>query len=408
VKVLIVTQYFWPEVFLINDLVRGLQERGHKVTVLTGKPNYPNGSFFPGYGFLKPVREKYGRAEVLRVPLVPRGSGSGAALAINYLSFALFASLFGPLLCRGNYDVVFVYEPSPVTVGLPALVMKKVKKAPLMFWVQDLWPESLSAAGAVRSKRILDGVERMVRFIYRRCDLVLVQSRGFIGRVKDKATSSEVVYFPNWAEAVYEPVVVEDNALERDEMPSGFKVVYAGNIGAAQGFETVLDAAQRLRDYPEINWVLLGDGRRKRWIEGRVRELRLEDRVRLPGRRPMESMPRYFSLADALLVSLLRGEIFSLTVPTKIQSYLASGRPLIASLDGEGARVVEEAGAGLTAPAEDSEALAQAVLRMYETYTEEREEMGRRGRAYSEEHFERERLLDRLEGCMHQLVGGKR
>jgi glycosyltransferase involved in cell wall biosynthesis len=216
-----------------------------------------------------------------------------------------------------------------------------------------------------------------------------------------------VVYFPNWAEALYEPVVVEDNTPERDELPSGFKVVYAGNIGAAQSFETVLAAAERLRDYPKINWVLLGDGRRRRLVEGRVRELGLEDRVHLLGRRPRESMPRYFSLADALLVSLLRGEIFSLTVPTKIQSYLASGRPVIASLDGEGARVVEEAGAGLTAPAEDLEALARAVLRMYETSAEEREEMGLRGKTYAEEHFEREGLLDRLEGLMHQLIGGK-
>jgi glycosyltransferase involved in cell wall biosynthesis len=277
-----------------------------------------------------------------------------------------------------------------------------------MLWVQDLWPETLSTTGVVRSKRILEGVEWLVRFIYRECDLVLVQSRAFVEPVKaQKVASEKVLYFPNWAEALYKPVRLEDNAPERSEVPSGFKVMYAGNIGVAQRFEAVLAAAERLRDYPEINWVLLGDGRRRRWVEDRVRELGLEDRVHLLGRRPLESMAHYFSLAEALLVSLRRGSIFSLTIPTKIQSYLASGRPVIASLDGEGARVIEEAGAGLTAPAEDPDALARAVLKMYEASAEEREEMGRRGRAYFEEHFERERLLDRLEVRMHQLVGGK-
>ena len=406
-NVLVVSQYFWPEAFRINDLVRGLKERGHRVTVLTGKPNYPLGFFFPGYGFLRPVREEYGGAEVLRVPLVSRGTGREGRLVINYLSFALFAGVLGPFVCRGRYDLIFVFEPSPITVGLPALVLKKVKKIPLMLWVQDLWPETLSTTGVVRSKRILEGVEWLVRFIYRGCDLVLVQSRAFVEPVKaQKVASEKVLYFPNWAEALYKPVRLEDNAPERSEVPSGFKVMYAGNIGAGQSFETVLAAAQRLRSYPAINWVLLGDGRRRKWVEGRVRRLGLENQVHLLGSRPLESMPRYSSLADALLVSLRRELIFSLTIPTKIQSYLASGRPVIASLDGEGARVIEEAGAGFTVPAENAEALAEAVLRLYEMSPEEREAMGRQGRTYFEEHFEREKLLDRLEGWMEDLVGG--
>ena len=352
-RILVVSQYFWPEAFRINDLVQGLLDRGHEVTVLTGKPNYPGGSLFAGYGFLRPVRERYaGGAEVVRVPLVPRGSGSGRRLALNYLSFVLFAGLLGPLLCRGRFDVIFVYEPSPITVGLPALVMKKAKKAPIMFWVQDLWPESLSAAGAVRSKRVLRGVERLVRFIYRGCDRILVTSRGFVPRVEAlSAREKKVHYWPQWAEALYEPVEVGDNAPERSEMPDGFRVVFAGNVGAAQSFETILAAAERLRDRHGIQWVIIGDGRRRKWVEDRVRELRLEDRVHLLGKRPMERMPRYFALADALLVTLKRDPIFSLTIPGKLQSYLACGRPVVAALDGEGARVIKESGTGLVAPA---------------------------------------------------------
>lgn len=407
-NVLVVSQYFWPEAFRINDLVRGLKERGHEVTILTGKPNYPDGSFFAGYSFSSPIREDYEGVKVLRVPLVPRGSGSGRMLALNYLSFVLFASLLGPLLCRGMFDVIFVYEPSPVTVGLPALVMKKVKKAPLMLWVQDLWPESLSAVGAVRSKRVLRWVTRMVRYIYRGCDRILVTSRGFVSRVEAVGASPEKVrYWPQWAEALYKPVEVEVGAPEREEMPGGFRVVFAGNVGAAQSFETILAAAEKLKGYPGIHWVVFGDGRRRRWVEDRVRELGLEGHVHLLGRRPPESMPRYFALADALLVTLKRGLIFSLTIPAKVQSYLACGRPVVAALDGEGARVIEESGAGLAAPAEDAGSLAEAVLRLYETSSEEREEMGRQGRAYSEEHFEREKLLDQLEGWAEELVEGR-
>lgn len=408
-NILVVSQYFWPENFRLNDLVLGLSERGHKVTVLTGKPNYPDGAFFEGYGFLRPVRERYGEeVEVLRVPLLPRGSGRGARLAINYLSFVVFASLLGPLLCRGRYDSVFVYEPSPITVGLPAILLKKIKNAPLLFWVQDLWPESLEATGAVRSKRVLRYVARLARFIYEGCDRILVTSRGFVPRVVGVgAPPDRVYYWPQYAEALYKPVELEEAASERRELPDGFRVVFAGNIGAAQNFETILEAAKKLRAYPEVRWVIIGDGRRRRWVEERVRGLGLEDRVHLIGKRPAESIPRYSALADALLVTLKREEIFSLTVPGKVQSYLACGRPVVAALDGEGARIVDEARCGETAPAEDPDALARAVLNLYEASPEERQAMGRRARAYFEEHFEREKLLDRLEGWIRELVGGK-
>ena len=405
-NVLVVTQYFWPESFRVNDLVLGLKERGHEVTVLTGKPNYPGGSFFDGYGFFRPVREDYRGMEVLRVPLVPRGGGGGVRLALNYLSFVLFGSVLGPLLCRGSYDVIFVYEPSPITVGLPAIVMKGLKKAPLMFWVQDLWPESLSATGAVRSKRVLRWVSGVVRYIYRRCDRVLVQSEGFVPRVEERgAEPASVRYFPNWAEALYTTVEVEEKAPERAEVPPGFKVMFAGNVGAAQGFDTILAAAEKLKGRPEIRWIVLGDGRMRHDVERRVREMGLEESFRLLGSRPVESMPRYFALADALLVTLKNDPIFSLTVPAKVQSYLACGRPIVAALDGEGARVVSESGAGLVVPTEDADALAEAVLEMRQAPSGERESMGSRGRAYFEHNFEREKLLDQLDGWMRELVG---
>ena len=402
-RVLIVSQYFWPESFLVNDLVRGLSERGHRVTVLTGKPNYPRGSFFPGYGFLRPVHDRYQDVEVHRVPLLPRGKGGSVRLSLNYLSFAIFASVLGPLLCRDRYDLILVYEPSPITVGFPAIVLKRLKRLPIMFWVQDLWPETLSAVGAVHSKRLLGWVERMVHYIYRRCDRVLVTSKMFEPRVKEGG-ARRVYYWPQWAESFYQPVEVDENSPEQSEMPPGFRVMFAGNIGVAQSFDTILAAAGKLWEHKEIQWVIIGDGRMRHSVEETVKKWGLESSVHLLGSRPAEAMPRYYSLADALLVTLRKDPIFSLTVPGKVQAYLACEKPIVAALDGEGARVIEESGAGLVVPAEDADALAAAVPRMYRTTPEERTEMGRRGRAYFEEHFEREKLLDRLEGWMEELV----
>lgn len=402
--ILIVSQYFWPEDFRINDLALGLLERGHQVTVLTGIPNYPSGRFYPGYGIRGPWLERYQGVDIIRVPLVARGASKGLRLVLNYLSFALSASLLGPALCEGDFDSIFVFEVSPITIGLPAIVLKKAKHAPILFWVLDLWPESLSATETVRSPRILRMVERLVRFIYRNCDRVLVSSRGFVPRVeKLGGKPGRVNWFPQWAEALYRPVQLEENAPERSGLPEGFRIVFAGNIGAAQGFPTILAAAEKLKTHSDIHWLILGDGRMRGWVEGQVQERGLESTVHLLGRYPMEAMPRWFSLADAMLLTLKRHPIFALTIPAKVQSYLACARPIIAALDGEGAQVVEEAGAGLTCEADNSEALAETVLELYRMPESERLAMGQRGRAYYEAHFEREMLLDRLEGWMREL-----
>ncbi|HEX6739041.1 MAG TPA: glycosyltransferase family 4 protein [Vicinamibacteria bacterium] len=403
-RVLIVTQYFWPESFRVNDLALGLQERGHEVTVLTGMPNYPTGRLFPGYGLFRPARESYHGIPVLRVPLLPRG-GSRWRLALNYAWFVASASLLGPLRARGPFDVILAYEPSPIFVGLPAALLRRLKRAPLLFWVQDLWPESLAATGAAPSPLVLGPVRALVRFIYRRCDRVLVQAEGFRPRVEAVgARPDTIAYFPNWAESFYRPVEVEAGAPERAEMGDGFRVLFAGNIGAAQSFETILAAAERLRGRAGLRLLVMGDGHRRAWLEEEVRARGLGERVHLMGSRPATSMPRYFALADALLVTLRRDPIFALTVPSKLQTYLACGRPVVAALDGEGARIVEEAQAGLACPAEDAAGLAAAISSLYDRPRAERETMGRNARSYFEAHFEREALLTQLEGWMRECA----
>ena len=405
--ILIVTQYFWPENFRINDLTEGLLEKGHKVTVLTGIPNYPAGSFFPEYGLFRNLRQDFKGAKVIRVPLIPRGNGSGLRLALNYFSFALFASVLAPFLCRDKYDAIFVFEPSPITVGLPALVLKKWKSIPVLFWVQDLWPESLTATGAVRSPWIINKVRALVGFIYRGCDRILVTSQAYYPPVQSFGIDSKTLrYFPQSVEAVYQPVKVEVDASEDALMLKGFRVMFAGNLGAAQSFGTILDAAEKLKSTPGIKIIIVGDGRMRSWIEEEVGKRGLGETVQLLGRYPLEAMPRFFALADALLVTLKREPIFALTIPGKIQSYFACGKPVIAALDGEGSRLIDEAKAGITCPAEDADALAKAILAMAKMPREGRVAMGESALNYYHENFNRDLLIARLEKWMLELSGG--
>lgn len=407
-NILIVTQYFWPENFRINDLVSGLVERNHKVTVLTGIPNYPEGRFFTGYGVFSNVSQEYMGAKVLRVPLIPRGKGGGIRLALNYVSFVLSACLLAPIKCKDPYDVIFIFEPSPVTVALPALLLKALRKIPVMFWVQDLWPESLSATGAVSSNRILSIVAGIVKFIYRRCDKILITSQSYKKSIEFHDGAPEnILYFPQSAEEIFQPIAEKQAVAALDSIPHGFWVMFAGNIGAAQDFETIIAAAEKLKNHENIHWLIVGDGRMRVWAEAQVAGRGLNRNVHFLGRHPLERMPVFFSHVDALLVTLKKEPIFSLTIPAKIQSYLACGRPIIAALDGEGAKLINEAGAGFTCPAETPDALAQIILKMYETPKAEREEMGAKGRSYYDANFDRNMLLNKLEGWIRELVEGK-
>lgn len=406
--ILIVTQYFYPEVFRINDLALELKNKGYTVTVLTGIPNYPKGVFFAGYGIFKKRHENYHGVNIIRVPLVPRGDGTKLRLILNYFSYAFFAMLMAPFVCRKQYDAIFVFQLSPVTVGLPAMVLKKIKQVPILFWVQDLWPESLSAVGAIHSKRILAWIGALTKFIYKGCDRILVQSKAFTHPIEQMGVeSTKISYFPNAAEDLYGKAPTGDELWEREALPVGFRIVYAGNIGVAQSFETILDAAVLLKKWGDIHWVIIGDGRKRAWLIEQILVRELSNTVHLIEQKPIEQMPYYFGLADALLVSLKQDPVFSLTIPSKLQSYLAYGKPILAAIDGEAARIVQESGAGLVGVAENAKSLSENVLTLYNTDSKAREVMGRKGRSYFELHFERNMLFEKLEGWMREVVEDK-
>lgn len=401
-KILVITQYFWPESFKINDLCLGLVERGHEVTVLTGKPNYPAGDFYNGYSMFNKSKESWNNINIIRSPLVRRKDGRGLQLIINYLSFAVFSS-FRALFLKKEYDRIFVYEPSPVTVGIPAIIARWKTKTEILFWVQDLWPESISAAsGSNNSGWVIQIMDSVTRFIYKHSSKILVQSKAFIPYIINQGVSvDKLIYYPNSTEAYYQKVSPKSEHLKFFEKYDGLKIVFAGNIGESQSFDTLLSTASILKkDGFKINWFILGDGRQKNYVRSQIDILDLSDTFFLLGSYPSTEMASFFACADALLVSLRDETIFAHTIPSKVQSYLACAKPIIASLNGEGSRVINEANAGFCSPAENVKQLVTNIIEFSKLSLDERNIMGDNAREYFNTEFERELLLNKLEDIL--------
>jgi glycosyltransferase involved in cell wall biosynthesis len=392
-NILIVSQYFWPEQFIINDLVLKIREHGHTVSVFTGKPNYPDGAIYPGYVSQGVQEEIYAdNINIFRVPLRPRKNGSGKNLILNYLSF-IFSGLKHSYKFAKNrrFDLIIVFAPSPITSAIPAVLLKWLTKSHLAIWVQDLWPESIKATGFIHNRFLLNCISWLVKGIYRFSDTILVQSKAFIPSISRLTQKNKVTYYPNSVIDEFSNLEISDGlALDLIHLlETQFCVVFAGNIGIAQSIDTIVNAAAILNDILDLKFVILGSGSMSGWVKQQVTDKKMNNMI-IPGRFPSTVMPFIFSRASGLLVTLKRDEIFTYTVPSKIQSYLAAGKPIIAALDGEGARIVQEAGAGLISPAEDAKKLAKNIKHLYDLPASKRKEMGRLGRSYFLKHFEME------------------
>lgn len=409
-KVLIVSQYFWPENFRINDLAAKLVQNGHEITVLTGVPNYPSGIVDREYKRWKNRKQNFEGIEILRVPLFARRQSKGYQLILNYVSFVISACLLGPILLRKkHFDMVFVPSYSPATVSIPGLLLKWVKRAPMIIWMQDLWPQSLSATGAIKSPTALAVVGSMMAWIYRRSDLIMVQSRAFYPSILElKASKQKLRYLPNWAEQEYRPVKVSPNLRDQIGFPTnGFNIVFAGNLGAAQSLGTILEAADLSRQHP-INWIIIGSGRNSAMMCEQANRTNLSECVHFLGRKQLHEMPAYFALADALLVTLRPDPILNTTIPGKIQSYLACGRPILGALDGEGATIILESQSGYSVPAGDAEALSEAAIRMSVLTESERQTLGQNALQYYQEWFDGNKLVKVLEKEMDALLEARK
>lgn len=394
-KILIISQYFWPENFKINDIALGLKEKGHGVIVLTGIPNYPQGKFFDGYN-KNSGDEEWEGIKIYRSKLLPRGDGGGVKLFLNYFSFAFSASLKVNKISE-NIDKILVFEPSPITVGIPAIFAKKKLKAAYFFWVQDLWPASLNAAGGVSNKLVLRLFDWLTKKIYKHASKVLIQSRAFKDYIeKQDVPNDKIVYLPNTTEDYYKQI--SKSSKYDNLVPDGFKLLFAGNLGEAQSLDTFVHATKIVIDKGyNIQWVIVGDGRYKETLQELINKLGVENHIHFVGKYPPTEMSEFFSYADALYVTLKDEYIFSLTIPSKVQSYLACGKPILASLNGEGAKIIKESKSGYVSEAENVSDLAANIIKMYELSEEERKQLGQNGLQYFNQEFKRSVVLDKLE-----------
>lgn len=398
-RIALVSQYFWPETFSINDIVLELEQQGHIVEVFTGKPNYPDGNVFPGYTEAASQTQRYGQnITVHRAPLRARRTGGAKNLLLNYFSFVFNGLRYFPRQMQGKeFDVIFVFTLSPITSVIPAIYLKWKFKKHLAIWVLDLWPDSLAATGFIKNKIILKLVGLLVKLIYSCADTILVQSKSFVEEVAKYTKKDKVFYYAN-SHIDFPEIVTQSDVIPAaviDSMTDKFNIVFTGNIGTAQSIESLVEAAKKLKNNLNIQFVLVGSGSMSTWL-AEQKDVHGLTNIVIAGRYPSTEMGHFLNKASVLLVSLKRAPIFSLTVPAKIQSYLAAAKPIIAFLDGEGARVVEEAGAGVGVPAESADELVAAILHMAALSNEQLDEMGQKGRRYFLENFETKVQVTRL------------
>lgn len=400
-KILIVTQYFYPETFKSTDLAFELQKRGYEITVLTGLPNYPEGKIYKGYGFFNNRMQNINGVRIIRSLLLPRGDGSGLRLFLNYYSFAFFASVKAFFLGLSNkYDAIIVHEPSPITQFYPALLLKKLWKIPIFFWVMDLWPESLSIAGGVKNKIVLGYYESVIKTFYKNSKKILITSKGFRKSINEKGDfDSKIAYFPNWAE---DSISEGDKNYPIPSLPNGFKVMFAGNIGEAQDLEHIMKAALELREHKNIKFIFVGDGRKMPFVREFLEEYKLQETVHLIGRFPVEAMASFFNKAEVMLVTLKDDPIFNLTIPAKVQAYMSASKPIVAMLNGEGAENILDSESGFVVNASDYKGLATTILMTYELPNEELIRLGNNARKYYEKYFRMNQCISNLETILKE------
>ena len=397
-NILIVTQYFYPENFRINTIAKLLVLKGHNVTVLTGCPNYPDGKSFDGYSSFNFGLEHHSDGFIIhRVPVITRGQGSSLRLFLNYLSFIVSGILFGRYSLRNTkFDIAFVYAPSPIFQSLVGIYFKHLRGVPVVTWVQDLWPECAQLTGYVKSQAALKFIAKAVSWTYRQNNLLLAQSKSFIASIKLKADLVPVKYFPNPGEETLNQIYsVLPKSAENFFLNSGFNIVFAGNLGKVQSLPTIIAAAEILRTNKKIRFIFVGSGSLSERLKHVIQTKGLKNII-LAGRHSPDEMPAILNRASALLVSLNRDPILNQTVPTKLQSYLAAGKPIIASLDGDGAKIVAESKAGFVCPPQDPIALTKAILKLSAMSHKRLDDMGTSGKNYFANNFEPHMLVEDL------------
>jgi glycosyltransferase involved in cell wall biosynthesis len=396
-KILVVCQHYWPEPFQLSDVCESLVRRGHTVHVITDVPNYPEGYIYKDYKKGKRRKEEKDGVRITRTFTVGRRKGILFRL-LNYYSFAWSSKRFAKKL-KEEYDVVFTNQLSPVMMTGAALAYAKKRGKKCVLYCMDLWPASLAAGGIREGSFIYRHFAKVSKKHYTRADKILITSQMFADYFSEQfgiAGEERISYLPQYADDRFDAV-----ASTTQQQKDTVDLVFAGNVGAAQSMPTIVHAAKRLSDHPELRWHIVGDGSELENTKRLAEELGVTN-VIFHGRHPVEEMPQYYAMADAMLVTLTADPIISLTLPAKVQSYMAAGKPVLAAANGEIPKVIAAADCGFCAEAENAEAFAEAVRKFLDGG--DRTAMGARARAYYDAHFTKEMFLDTLERVLEQHV----
>lgn len=390
-KILVICQYYAPEPFRVADICEELVQKGHEVTVVTGVPNYPEGVIYSGYEKGQRKDEVVNGVKIHRCFTIPRKTGTIYRL-LNYYSFAISASIYVRTL-PGDYDVVLINQLSPVMMAQAGVTYSKKHKVPAVMYCLDLWPESLTAGGIRRGSAIYRFFHGVSRGLYTKVDKILVTSRCFCDYLQEQfgISRDKMDYLPQYAESLFQEMPAP---AERE----GWNFTFAGNVGEAQSVETILYAAEKLQDV-NARFHIVGGGSELGRMQALAEKLGLSN-VQFYNRRPLEEMPVFYATADAMLVTLKKDPVLSLTLPGKVQSYMAAGKPIIGAIDGETAQVIGEAGCGFCGSAEDAEALAENIRKFISS--EEKDTLAQNARKYYEGQFDKDKFMDCLECALKQ------
>lgn len=390
--ILVLSQYFHPEPFRINDMCTEWVKRGYKVTVLTGIPNYPQGKFYDGYGYTKKRKEIWNGIEIIRIPLIPRGNNA-IGMICNYLSFVV-SGFFWKTFTKLKVDYVFMFEVSPMTQALVGVWYAKKHKVPCYLYVQDLWPENVITVTGIKNPMIIKPIDKMVDYIYKNVEQIFATSPSFVEAICNRSVKvkrTKVHYWPQYAEEFYRPC--EKKIVDEIPEDNSFKVIFTGNIGTAQGLQILPQTAELLKD-ANVRFVMVGDGRYLAEFNSEVEKHGVGDKFIMVPRQPAERIPELLAVCDAAFLSFQDAELWRKTIPAKLQSYMACGMPIIASAEGETERVVKEAECGVCCKIGDATGLADAIRVIAE---QDMPQMANNSRRYFEEHFDKQKLMDDMD-----------
>ena len=358
-KILLISQVFWPEIMRVNDIAQYLQNQNIEVDVLTGKPNYPFGKIFKGYSRFKIEYEEYLNIKIHRIPIIPRFNGRSFFLFLNYISFIVLGSLLGPFIfSRKKYNSILVFATSPLLQALIGVLLSKIYKIKLIIWVQDLWPHSLAATGHIKNKYLLKIVNYFVKFIYKNSHIILVQSNSFISEIQKYNLYKQIIYLPNPSENFINSKKSEINFNQKK-----FNLVYAGNIGTVQSIETIVKAADLLKNNPKIQFHIFGNGKNFLNIKTLIVNSNI-DNIIIYGQIDNIFIKDILKKSDALIFCLKKDHLLNKTIPAKLQTYMSIGKPIIAAIDGESSNIINDSNCGLTCKSENYKLLAKNIIKL--------------------------------------------